>query len=69
MKPGDLVRPLPGYSEMRNPPCGIIIEGADLIDSQSNLGRYMHASRFIVLFPQGQFPMYDFEMEIIDETG
>lgn len=67
MKPGDLVRLFPGYSEMRDPPCGIIIERADLIDSRSNLGRYMNASRFIVLFLQGQFPMYDFEMEVIDE--
>ena len=69
MKPGDLVRPIPGYSEMRDPPYGIIIERADHIDSQSNLGRYMNASRFTVLFPQGLFPMYDFEMELIDETG
>jgi hypothetical protein len=67
MKPGDLVRPLPGYTEMRDPHCGIIVERADLIDSQSNLDRYRSASRFIVMFPQGQFPMYNFEMEVIDE--
>ena len=69
MKPGDLVIPLPGYSAMRDPPCGIIIKREDLIDSQSNFDRYRSASRFIVLFPQGLFPMYSFEMEIVNETG
>lgn len=63
MKPGDLVCPLTKYSESRTPPCGIIIETADLYADQYG---NRTASRFNVLFSEGIFPMYDFEMELID---
>lgn len=66
MKPGDLVVPLPGYTEMKNPPAGIILERASL-DNPINRGGHSLTGRFLVLFPQGIFPMYDFEMEVISE--
>lgn len=65
MKPGDLVRPLPGYSESRNPPCGLIIEIANI--SADRYGNQT-TTRFNVMFPEGIFPMYDFEMEIVNEA-
>lgn len=66
MKPGDLVHPLPGYSESRDPPCGVIIEIVDLYGSMYG---NRTSTRFNVLFPEGIFPMYDFEMEMISEVG
>lgn len=66
MKPGDLVRPLPGYSESRNPPYGVIIEIKDL---HGSICGNRALARFNVLFPEGVFPMYDFEMEIVNEAG
>jgi hypothetical protein len=66
MRPGDLVRPFTEYSESRRPPCGVIIEIANL--SADRYGNRT-ATRFNVLFPEGIFPMYDFEMEVISEAG
>ena len=60
MKPGDLVRPLAGYTEIFPIPCGIIIE-------ESNLAVGFEVTRFNVLFPQGVFPMFSYEMELVQD--
>ena len=60
MKPGDLVKPRPEYTVVFPIPVGIIIEEA---------GPYpqFETTLFNVLFPQGVFPMYSFEMEAVPD--
>ena len=60
MKPGDLVKPRPGCTMVFPIPVGIIIEEA---------GPYpqFETTLFNVLFPQGVFPMYSFEMEAVPD--
>lgn len=59
MKPGDLVICLPEYTESKERVVGMILRENDLL---------WHAStvRYDVLFPEGVFPMYDYEMEALE---
>jgi hypothetical protein len=66
MNPGDLIIPLPEYTESRRPPMGIIIREENLSDAVQN---FAGVNRYIVLFPEGLSPMYDFEMELVCESG
>lgn len=60
MKPGDLVKPRPEYAVVFPIPVGIIIEEA---------GPYpqFETTLFNVLFSQGIFPMYSYEMEAVPD--
>ena len=60
MKPGDLVKPRPECTEIRPIPIGIIIE-------EARAHPQFAITRFNVFFPQGIFPMYSYEMEIVPD--
>lgn len=58
MKPGDLVVCRPEYTEASVPPVGVILE-------EANLKWHAEVVRFNVLFPEGIFPMYSYEIELL----
>jgi len=57
MKPGDLVICLPEYTGSKGTVVGMILRENDLL---------WHAVRYDVLFPEGVFPMYDYEMRVLE---
>jgi hypothetical protein len=61
MKPGDLVRAKPEYCEPDAPLVGMIVEVADHPLFPRN-----EFHRCLVLFPSGVFPMYTYEIEVIE---
>ena len=60
MKPGDLVKPRPGCTMVFPIPVGIIIEEINRIPQ-------LETTLFNVLFPQGIFRMYSFEIEAVPD--
>ena len=60
MKIGDLVKPRPEYTVVFPIPVGIIIEEINRIPQ-------LETTLFNVLFPQGIFRMYSFEMEAVPD--
>jgi hypothetical protein len=58
MKPGDLIVVRPGYTESQS--------AVGMILRKSDLKWHARTIRYDVLFPEGVFPMYDYEMQLLD---
>lgn len=66
MKPGDLIRCLPEYTESETPVVGMILGTNDLNLGTNDLKWHARTIKYDVLFPGGVFPMYDYEMQLLD---
>jgi len=62
MKLGDLVKICPEYSDPDVIGLGIIVDTAE-----GELYLKTGVVKFLVLFPDGLFPMYSYEIELVNE--